>query len=86
MKHTQSEFKAAVGKLELRGSTWLSDRLASMNTALYKVVTRSGNSKNELPIKKLSFLNKQSKNDKCGIWCMRAHLHPVKTNACRTKS
>ena len=82
---TESGFNNPVEDLELQGYCRLC-RIFGKTIDLYKNATKSGSSYIELSIKCLSLLNKQNKNDdKCGNLCITAHIHPAKTNACRTK-
>ena len=82
-----NEFNEAVENLELNGSVCVSDTSVCVTIDLHKDVTKVGSSYIELPVKYFSIIKIQNKTDNdCGIWCTTAHLHPVKTIACKLKS
>ena len=85
-RDTESNSNTRVENIELQGSGWAYDRIFSKTIDLYKNVTNSGSSYNELSKKYLSILNIQNKTDiKCWNFSITAHIHPVTTNACGIK-
>ena len=60
-RETESEYKAFVENLKLKGSSWSRNRIASLTMDFYKNWTQNGSSYVELPKKGMSILDIENK-------------------------
>ena len=67
--------------MELNGSGWVLDLIASMTTDLHKDVRKWSKSYFKLLIRNLSISNREEKDIICEICCIIARFHQIKTNS-----
>jgi len=78
LNEIKAYFKAWVDMFQTRGSGFVFDKITKTDLHIFDLKPLVASSYFKLPFYSSSIVNIQNKDDKCFLWSVLAHLHPVK--------
>ena len=72
----RSQLEHQIQNQEMKESSWIFDKINSMEISFYKTVELNGTSYVKIPLRSNAILNAQNNDRYCFIWSILASLHP----------